>query len=690
MNEHKYKDFLFEIGTEELPPQRIGELVSSLAANIEKGLKEQALTYDSVKTYSTPRRIAVLINNLIIQQPDQALELRGPSIEIAFDKDNKPTVAAEKFAKTCGVAVSQLEQIEEKRGRFLFCKTTKKGKATTELLPDIIVTSVRKLPIVRPMYWGDSKVSFVRPVHWVVMLFGEEIIAAEILGIRTSNKTFGHRFHYPHAIIIPEARQYEGLLEKSGYVIADRTKRQQKICEQIAANVKNGSAIISENLLNEVTDLVEWPVVLLGSFDPHFLEMPREVLITLMEKQQRYFPIMDGAKKLLPQFVIISNIESKNPAKVIAGNERVIHARLADAEYFYHNDLRFALVSYGDKLKSVVFQAKLGSLYDKTLRLKNLASFIAAQINANVEQAQRAAELSKCDLMTSMVWEFPELQGVMGDYYARGCELAVVATAIKEQYLPRFSHDEIPATDVGSVLALADRADNLIGLFGINKMPSGEKDPFGLRRAAAGIIRIILEKNLSLDLKELFGQAWLNYEAVLENNSAITQVLHFIYERLRYIYAEQGKSATVFRAVFARMPTDLLDFEKRFEAVTQFNQLAEADDLIEIYKRVKNILSKADKEEGFWDVEFNKELATEPAEHSLAEVIEKESQTITKLYKSKNYFEVLATLIKAKPALSRFFDEIMVMADDKKMRLNRLALLKKLQSLFTLVADWGA
>ena len=334
MNESKYKDFLFEVGTEELPPQRIGELVSSLAANIEKGLKEQALTCDSIKTYSTPRRIAVLITNLIMQQPDQSLELRGPSIEIAFDKTNQPTVAAEKFAKTCGVVVSQLEQIEDKKGKFLFCKTTKKGKTTAELLPEIVITSIKKLPITRPMRWGDSKISFIRPVHWVVMLLGTEIISTEILGVKTSNQTFGHRFHYPQAIVIPEAGQYEGLLEKFGFVIADSAKRRQKICEQIAANVKAGSAIINENLLNEVTDLVEWPVVLLGSFDPHFLEMPREVLITLMEKQQRYFPITDGAKKPLPQFVIISNIESKNPMQVIAGNERVIHARLADAEYF--------------------------------------------------------------------------------------------------------------------------------------------------------------------------------------------------------------------------------------------------------------------------------------------------------------------------------------------------------------------
>ncbi len=686
---NKHKDFLFEIGTEELPPERIGELVSSLAANLEKGLQEQALTYEAIKTYSTPRRIAILVTNLITQQPDQPVEFRGPSIEIAFDKTGQPTAAAEKFAKTCGANLNQLSHAEDKKGKFLFYRATKIGKTTAELLPELATNSTKKLPIPRPMHWGDSKISFIRPVHWVVMLFGNETIHTEILGIKTSNQTFGHRFHHPEAIVIPEAAQYEELLARIGHVIADSTKRQQKICEQIVSNVKTGTAIINENLLREVTDLVEWPVALIGSFDPHFLEMPREVLITLMEKQQRYFPIIDTTKKLLPQFAIISNIESKDPQRVIAGNERVIRARLTDAEYFYRNDSSLALISYRDRLKSVIFQAKLGSLYDKTLRLKTLAGFIAAKINANVEYTERAAELSKCDLMTTMVWEFPELQGVMGDYYARGCEQKIVATAIKEQYLPRFSQDEIPTTDVGAALALADRIDTLVGMFGINKMPNGEKDPFGLRRAATGIVRIILEKKLTLDLKELLEQAWLNYVALLENNETITQTLHFIYERLRYMYIEHGKNANVFRAVLARMPTDLLDFEKRFGAVTEFNKLAEAGDLIEIYKRVKNILDKATKEQDFVAVTFNKDLATEPAELELTQVIAKESQAINELYKNKKYFEILTTLVNIKPTLSNFFAEVMVMAEDKKLRLNRLALLKDLQKLFTLVADWG-
>jgi glycyl-tRNA synthetase beta chain len=684
MSSFKHKDFLLEIGTEELPPKQTRGLASHLAANLEKELKEKALTYKSVKAYSTPRRIAILITDLLLKQPDRPAEFRGPPINIAFDKRGNPTIAAEKFAKSCGTKVSQLNRVEEKKGIFLFYKTIKKGEEASQLLPEMVTTSVKTLPIPRAMRWGENKTSFVRPIHWTVMLLGKKIIPTEILGIKTSNKTFGHRFHYPKALTITEPKKYEEILAKRGFVIADADKRRQKICTQIDSVVKTGTAIINDPLLNEVTDLVEWPVALLGSFEQHFLKMPPEVLITLMEKQQRYFPVANKAKKLLPYFVIISNIKSKNPKRVIEGNERVIKARLSDAEYFYHKDLQTPLVSYCDKLKSVVFQTKLGSLYDKTLRLKSLSAFIASKIKANVEHSQRAAELSKCDLMTSMVWEFPELQGVMGSYYALETEDKEVAIALKEQYFPRFSKDKIPTTDVGCALALADRLDNLVGLFGINKIPSGEKDPLGLRRAATGILHIILEKKLNLDLKELLEQAQSDYATALENNDTTHQVLNFIYERLRFMYAERGKNANVFHAVLANMPTNLLDFVKRFDAVSKFNKLPEAKDLVEIYKRVRNILSKTKKPSG---VKFDKKLIVEKAEQNLAKVIEKESETINKLYKNKNYFETLELLVKAKPALGDFFEKVLVMAEDEKLRFNRLALLEELQKLFTLVAD---
>lgn len=675
-----HKNFLFEIGTEELPPQQIRALASSLAAHVEAGLKEHALTYQLIKTYATPRRIAILVADLVVQQPNQTVTLRGPLKDM--------TTAAEKFAKTCGTTIDQLSLVEEKKGTFYVYKNTRPGKSTAALLPEIITASIKKLSLSRGMRWGNNTISFVRPVHWIAMLLGTEIIHTEVLGIKTSNHTFGHRFHHPKAITISEAGQYETLLATKGFVIADIDKRQQKIRTQLAAITENGTTIISENLLTEVTNLVEWPVALLGSFDQQFLELPRELLITLMEKQQRYFPIIDPTNKLLSQFVIISNIKSKNPGRVIAGNERVIHARFTDAEYFFHNDLRYDLAHYGDQLKSVVFQAELGSLCDKTLRLKTLAGFIATKINANIEHAQRAAALSKCDLVTSMVKEFPELQGIMGDYYARRGEPPAVAVALTEQYLPRFAQDATPATEVGCVLALADRIDNLIGLFGINKIPSGEKDPFGLRRAAMGIVRIILEKKLNLDLKELLEQSWKTYTIHLVNKEAVAQVLYFIYERLRYLYAEQSKDPVIFRAVVARTPTNLLDFEKRFAAVTAFNSLPEAADLIEIYKRIKNILGKANTEKDCAEIKFNKELTIETAERDLAAAIEKNADLIHTLYQNKQYLKILETLIRIKPRLSRFFDEVMVMTEDKKLRYNRLALLKKLQNLFTQVADW--
>jgi glycyl-tRNA synthetase beta chain len=682
---NKYEDFLFEIGTEELPPKQIKGLVLSLATNIEQELKARSLTYESIKTYCTPRRLAIFITNLITKQPDQPVEFRGPPINIAFDQAGKPTIAAEKFAKTCGTSVAQLKTIEDQKGKFLYYKTIKTGKIVASLLPEIVSISIKKIPITKPMRWGNNEISFVRPVHWIIMLLGKKIIPAEILGVKTTNKTFGHRFHHPKELTIPEPKQYEKILATKGFVIADLDKRRQKIHEQIIANVKTGTAIINENLLDEVTDLVEWPIVLLGSFNSRFLKIPKEILITLMEKQQRYFPIINKEKNLLPYFIIVSNIKSKNPKQVIAGNERVINARLTDAEYFYKNDLQIPLINYRNKLKSVIFQEKLGTIYDKTERLKNLASFIAEKIGADIEATKRAAELSKCDLMTSAVWEFPELQGVIGTYYARKNETEAVAIAIQEQYLPRFSKDEIPTTAVGCALALADRIDSLIGLFGINKIPSGEKDPLGLRRAATGILRIIFEKKIKLDLSELLEQGFLNYKTLLENKTlVIDQVLHFIYERLRYLYIEQGKNVNVFRAVLACQPKELLDFEKRFDAVTAFNQLPQAKDLIEIFKRIRNIL---DKEENCAEIKFDKELITEPSERNLAAVIEKEAKTIAILYKDKKYFEILNILVNAKPALSDFFDNVMVMVDDKKIRSNRLGLLKELQKLFTLVAD---
>lgn len=678
------KDLLLEIGTEELPPLQIDSLVASLASNLEENIKNLGLSFDSVNTFSSPRRLAVLIGGIPLQQPDQTIELRGPSIKIAFDKSGQPTIAAIKFAANCDVEIAKLKRIENEKGVFLFHQAIKPGKKTEKLLPEIIVQSIEKLPLKKPMCWGEKRESFVRPVHWIAAIFGYETIKIEIFGIQSSNKTFGHRFHHPKPLTIIEPKQYEKFLAEKGWVIANTNKRKQKIREKIAALTKDEVAIIPEDLLLETTNLIEWPVALVGTFNERFLKIPHEILITTL-KNQRYFPIADESGELLPRFIIISNIASQSPPQVVAGNEKVIHARFSDAEYFYNNDLKHELADNLNQLKQVSFQEKLGSLYDKTLRLKTIAPFIAIKIAADITHTKLAAELSKCDLVTSMVREFPELQGIMGSYYVSKRENKAVANAIKEQYLPRFSKDIVPTTKVGSALALADRIDTLVGLFSINKIPSGDKDPFGLRRAATGILRIILEKNLNLDLKKLLEKSCLTYKHTIKNkNETVAKILDFIYERLCHFYLEQNRDVNIFRAVLACTPTDLQDFTSRFEAIEKFVKLPEAEHLVEIYKRIRNILDKANPPE---KLKFNLNLATEVAERNLATKIEKTTTTTQKLYQNKKYFDLLLELVKLKQPLGVFFDKVMVMTDDKKVCHNRLALLKNLRSLFTLIAD---
>jgi len=680
------KSFLLEIGTEELPPTQIDGLVASLAFNLEENLKKAGLPFGTITTFSSPRRLAVLIEKVANQQPERLVELRGPSISIAFDKNNQPTNAAIKFAATCQVEVSKLKRIEDKKGIFLFHQTNRPGKKTEELLPEIIVNSIKKLPMRKSMLWGaNNHEPFIRPVHWITVIFGYETVNVEIFGIKSSNKTYGHRFLYPRAITIIDPKQYEKLLAEKGWVIANAQQRKQNIHKQIMALTKDEVAIVPEDLLAETTNLVEWPVALVGTFNEKFLKIPYEILVTTLKNQQRCFPIADEAGELLPRFVIISNITSKSPSQVISGNEKVINARLTDAEYFYQSDLRNKLANNLPKLKSISFQEKLGSLYDKTIRLKTLATFVASEIKADPTHTKRAAELSKCDLVTSMVWEFPELQGIMGYYYTTMSEDQGVAIAIKEHYYPRFSKDILPSTLSGCALALADRIDNLVGLFSIDKAPSGDKDPFGLRRAANGIIRIVLEKNFDLDLKTILEKSCLTYKGIIKNHKEITaKILDFIYERLRHFYLEQNKDANIFRAVLIGAPTNLLDFTQRFAAIETFIQQPEASNLIENYKRVRNILDKAQYSD---KTIFNPKLITETAERNLADQIKTESETIQNLYKNKQYSRLLLELVKLKQPLSDFFDKVMVMTNNKRVCNNRLALLKSLQNLFVLIAD---
>jgi glycyl-tRNA synthetase beta chain len=625
--------FLLEIGIEEMPPNQIDWLVMVLANNLKDGFKKIGLTFGLVSTFSSPRRLAVSIKSL-------------PKIH----------------------------------------KNAMISKRTIELLPSIISNSIKKISLKKSMFWEENRGPFIRPINWLMAIFGNEIISVKIFGIQASNITYGHRFHYPKSIVIPDPEQYEILLDKQGLVMADAKKRKHHIQNQIIALTKNNQAIIPEDLLLEVTNLVEWPVALEGVFNKRFLKIPHEILITSLKNHQRCFPIVDESGRLLPRFVMISNIVSKIPARIIAGNEKIINARFTDAEYFYHNDLKLKFIDNLYKLRSVSFQEKLGSLYDKTIRLQEIITFIATKIGINCAYAQRAAMLSKCDLITSMVREFPELQGIMGYYYTVKYESNDVALAIKEQYLPRFSKDVIPTTMLGCCLALADRIDNLVGFFIINKIPTGNKDPFGLRRAAAGILKIILEKKLDLDLKSVLERSYLAYSNVIKNNQdeTIAKIFDFIYERLNSWYLEQDRDINIFRAVLMRSSTNLQDFDKRFEAIERFAQLPEICDLINNYKRIKNILDHAKYSS---ENKFNLKLFIEPAEDNLAKLIIKEEQIIIRLYQNKNYFELLQELAKLKPAIDDFFNRVMIMTNDEKLRHNRLALLKILENLFTSIMD---
>lgn len=709
-------DFLFEIGVEELPPKSLVDLESALVINVANGLKNAALEHANITSFATPRRLAILIENLAAQQPNRIIEQRGPSLSAAFSSDGTPTQACIGFAKACNVPVEKLERITTDKGSWVGCKITKIGAETKQLMPEIISNALKKLPIPKSMRWGEGKLSFVRPVHWLVMLHGAEIINCEILGVLASNKTYGNRFHHLDAIIITAPKNYEKILQKHK-VIASFDKRKEEIVRQIAeAKADYGIPIVDENLLDEVTGLVEWPRAIVGSFATKFLHLPQEILILCMQKQQRYFPITDDEKQnLAPYFIAIINIESKNPANVIKGNEKVLRARLTDAEFFYNIDSKFTLDSYFDHLKAAVFQTNLGSLYDKTLRLADIAFNIAQKINANSYHAKRAAELSKADLMTSMVGEFPELQGIIGYYYAlKQKEPQEIATALKEQYLPKFAGDTLPETDIGCALALADRFDNLIGVYCLNKLPTGEKDPFGQRRAALGILRIILKKKLPLDVRELLHIALKNYRDQIENFDDIVaknylipseereikmsmllpdmvkNAFEFVLERMRVIFAERGISANVFAAIInakdreGKTPAQPLDIEKRLEAVMYFLSLPEAQALSIAHKRVSNILANASYDR---QSNFDEKLVEIPEETELFKQLTAKSTLIYNLGAKASYKEALIELAKLKSPIDNFFDKVMVMAENIKIRTNRLILLDELHGLLTYVAD---
>ncbi|MCD1651969.1 glycine--tRNA ligase subunit beta [Halomonas meridiana] len=676
---------LLELGAEELPPKALDALSDAFAAGIEKGLQDAEIPFQTVTAFATPRRLAVQVTGLADKQPDREVERRGPALAAAF-KDGTPTKAAEGFARSCGVSVDELIHLETDNGTWLGYREQQQGDSVQALLPEMIRKTLQSLPVPKNMRWGASRVEFSRPVHWLVALYGNEVIAAEALGLQASRTTYGHRFHAPDAIQLEHADDYLAALENA-YVLADRQRRRERIREQVLAEaeVQEANAVIDEDLLVEVSGLVEWPVALTGSFDERFLEVPAECLISSMKANQKYFHLLDDQGKLKPLFITISNIESQDPDQVISGNEKVIRPRLADAAFFYDTDRKHTLASRIPQLESVVFQQQLGTLADKARRSTAIATFIAERIQGDVAHAQRAVALAKCDLVTEMVLEFPELQGIMGRYYAeQDGEPAEVAQALEEQYLPRFASDAIPQSLTGQALALADRLDTLVGIFGIGQRPTGAKDPFALRRASIGVLNILVKGELNLDLRELLQVAADQHQNLPKADGLVEDVLTYMLDRFRAWGQEEGISAEMYLAVRARPVTKPLDFARRLRAVKAFAQREEAAALAAANKRVSNILSKQEHD-GSTQVEAS--LLQEAAEKALFEAVTASQQQVAPLFAAGDYQQALDTLATLREPVDAFFDQVMVMADDDAIRRNRLALLASLQALFLEVAD---
>ena len=681
------KDLLLELGTEELPPKALKGLAQSFCNGIAEGLDKAGLKYDEIKTYATPRRLAVLVKNLATTQPDKAIERRGPALQAAFDDEGCPTKAAIGFASSCGVTVEELSRLETDKGAWLAYTIEEKGKAAEELIPAIFQTALDKLPIPKRMHWADLDAMFVRPVHWAVILFGEQVIQADILSVTSSNKTRGHRFHHPQVITLDSAADYETVLEQQGRVIADFDKRQQIIHQQIMdiAVLAEGTAVVDPELLDEVTSMIEWPKAIIGDFEPHFLEVPPEALISAMKKHQKYFHLVDKDNKLMPNFITISNIESSDPKQIKEGNERVIRPRLSDASFFWNQDKKQPLETQLERLKTVVFQNKLGTVYDKTQRVRELAGSIAKRLNTSSSHARRAAQLAKCDLMTEMVNEFPDLQGIMGRYYAlNDGEDKAVAIALDEQYMPRFAGDQTPASATGQVLSIAERIDTLMGIFALGQIPSGDKDPFALRRAALGLLRTVIENKLVLDIPQLLVESAGLFPAEIKAEDAVEPVYQFMLDRLKGYFSDQGISTDVFDAVVAIRPAQPYDFSQRIEAVNQFKKLDAAESLAAANKRITNILKKIKTD---LPVQINNELLKEKAEKNLAQQLTAVIDKISPLLAQAAYTEALTELSTLREVVDTFFDDVMVMVDDETLKNNRIALLNQLHSQFMQVAD---
>lgn len=680
------QDLLVEIGTEELPPKALKKLSDAFTAGIANGLKDAGLAAEELVAYAAPRRLAVWVKGVPSQQEDKIVERKGPAVKAAFDQDGNPSKAAQGFARSCGVEVADLQQVETPKGAWLMFRQQQAGQRSAELFPAMVEKSLAGLPIPKRMRWGDNDAEFVRPVHWIVMLADEQVIDAEILGIKTGRESRGHRFHAPDAVAINKPADYAVQLGDAKVIARFEARRDMiRSKVEILASELGGTAIMPEELLDEVSALVEWPAPIAGRFEEKFLDVPQEALIYTMQGDQKYFGLTDADGKLMPHFITVANIDSADAQQVALGNERVIRPRFSDAAFFWEQDKKHSLESRREKLQTVVFQQKLGTLYDKSNRVSKLAAHIAKQLNADEAQAIRAAELAKCDLITNMVFEFTDLQGTMGRYYAQhDGEAADVAAAMEEQYLPRYAGDDLPQTETGRILALAERLDTLAGIFGIGMKPTGTKDPFALRRAALGVLRIMIEQQLPLDLADLLDQAATNLSEQLGEKPDTQAALDYILERLRAYYQEQGIGAELVEAVAALKPTQPLDFDQRVTAVAAFRELNAAESLAAANKRISNILKKV---EGEVADAVNAELLQEEAEQALAAAVQAQQDKVVPLFAAGDYKAALLSLAELREPVDRFFDDVMVMADDEALKNNRLALLNRLRGLFLRVAD---
>jgi glycyl-tRNA synthetase beta chain len=685
-------DLLVEIGTEELPPRSLLSLAESFRDGLQGQLELAGIAFERIDRFASPRRLALLVRGIHTHQPDRDVVRRGPAVLSAFGADGQPTRAALGFAGSCGVSVDALERERTDKGEWLVFRNRVAGQATSALVPTITEIALAGLPIPKRMRWGTGQEEFVRPVHWICMVMGRDAIDGALMGLPIGRHTYGHRFHHPEPIAVDDASDYPELLRSHGFVEPDFERRRARVQSQVERLAADHGyrARIDTALLDEVTALVEWPCAILGAFDRAYLEIPPEVLIETMQANQKYFPLEDAAGTLQGAFIAVTNLESKDPGQVRAGNERVIRPRFSDAAFFWAQDLKQSLEAYWSRLENVVYQDRLGTIADKALRVGEIARQLAPLLSIDPALALRSARLARCDLVTSMVFEFPALQGTMGRYYAeRSGEDPCLCAAMEEQYLPRFAGDRLPDTACGRVLALADRVDSLVGIFGIGLRPSGAKDPYGLRRASLGVLRILIETPLELDLRDLIAMAARNYAAGVLSADAQPAVLAYLLDRLRGYYLERDIAADTIDAVLHTEVTSPADIDRRLRAVTVFRGLPAAASLASANKRIRNILSKA-------GIEIHTatgsgvppdEVLREPAEIRLAQRVRILTNRVEPLTRSRDYVGILEALVDVESDLAVFFDQVMVMSEDVALRNHRLGLLHALARLFQGVAD---